>query len=512
MSQRKDVIANYLGQAWISVIGIAFVPIYIRYLGMESYGLIGIFSIVFALCTILDGGMTPTLNREMARFHAGGHSTDSIADLTRSIELVCIGVAGAIIFIGWITADWLAMYWIGPSSIPYSTVSCALFLMTVVTGLRILEGVYRGALLGLHRHVWLNSVASALATLRVLGAIATLAWISPTIVAFFAWQALISLFTVLILGLSVWQQLHQRTRIPQFSMPALIEIRRFAGGMTVVTILAIVLTQLDKVLLSRLLSLEAFAHYALAALLAGSLPILTAPITSVYFPRMAGLILSNASSELNEEYHRSAQLVSIFTGSAAIFIATFAHPILLTWTNDSLLADQVSPLLTLLTIGTLFNCLMWIPYHLQLAHGWLSLSIKLNTVAVIILVPAILYIAPRYGGEGTAWIWLGLNATYLTIGVYLMHRRLLTTAKWRWYVDDLSKPLAGALATSMLFYWLFPDELSRGARVSLLLIGLGLTVAGAVVATKPIRQLVLRYFMGSLGIKAELPTDGSEKT
>ncbi|MBS1199036.1 MAG: polysaccharide biosynthesis protein, partial [Proteobacteria bacterium] len=40
---RRNLIANYLGQGWAAIMGMAFVPLYIKYLGVESYGLIGLF-------------------------------------------------------------------------------------------------------------------------------------------------------------------------------------------------------------------------------------------------------------------------------------------------------------------------------------------------------------------------------------------------------------------------------------------------------------------------------------
>lgn len=39
---KRNVIANYLGQGWRVLMSLAFVPLYIKYLGIEAYGLIGI--------------------------------------------------------------------------------------------------------------------------------------------------------------------------------------------------------------------------------------------------------------------------------------------------------------------------------------------------------------------------------------------------------------------------------------------------------------------------------------
>jgi len=49
--------------------GVAFVPLYIKYLGVEAYGLIGIFAILQSMLALLDMGMKPTLSRELSLIH-----------------------------------------------------------------------------------------------------------------------------------------------------------------------------------------------------------------------------------------------------------------------------------------------------------------------------------------------------------------------------------------------------------------------------------------------------------
>jgi len=51
----------------IALMGIIFIPVYINILGIDSYGLIGIYTSLQALSGLLDIGLSNTLNREMAR-------------------------------------------------------------------------------------------------------------------------------------------------------------------------------------------------------------------------------------------------------------------------------------------------------------------------------------------------------------------------------------------------------------------------------------------------------------
>ena len=93
MSLKENVLANYLGQGWRVLMSLAFVPLYIKYLGIEAYGLIGIFGMLQAWLGLLDMGMKPALGREMARFTGGAHDAQSIWDLLRSIEIISIAIA-----------------------------------------------------------------------------------------------------------------------------------------------------------------------------------------------------------------------------------------------------------------------------------------------------------------------------------------------------------------------------------------------------------------------------------
>ncbi len=113
MSQlKRNLVANYLGQGWIAVMGLAFIPLYIQYLGMEAFGLIGLFAVMQAWLTLLDMGMTPTLNLEMARYTAGAHSPQSIRDLLRSLEILCFSLAVLIGLWVWAASGYLASDWL----------------------------------------------------------------------------------------------------------------------------------------------------------------------------------------------------------------------------------------------------------------------------------------------------------------------------------------------------------------------------------------------------------------
>lgn len=456
-SVTRNIIANYLGGAWNALMLLAFVPLYIRFLGIEAYGLIGVFVLLQFWLSILDVGLTPMLSREMARLTAGAHTAQGIRDLVRSVEWVYGAIALAIVLTVALAAPWLATHWLRPDRLSTDAVTQALMISGAAIAARWLCGLYREALSGLQRQVWLNGCMAFFATLRGAGAVAVLAWISPSIRAFFAYQALLLGLEALTLARKTWSILPAAPRGARFDWRVLHAVRHFAGGMAIVTVLAVLLTQVDKLLLSRLLPLSEFGYYALAGTVAGALGVVIEPIRNAIYPRLTQLVTEGDRFGLAEAYHSYSQLLTLMIVPASLVLALFAEHILLLWTRDVTITRAVAPLATLLVIGSLLNGLMHMPYTLQLAHGWTRLTVVANAIAVLILVPSIYIAVSAYGAVAAAVIWVLLNAGYLALAVPAMHRRLLSPEMWRWYGQDVFLPASAIGAVVVLARLVFPE-------------------------------------------------------
>lgn len=460
--------------------GLVFLPIYIQLIGIESYGLIGLIGVIQTWLALLDLGMGPTLNREMARFVSGVVTPQEIQDLLRTLEIVCFAIALLCSMLLFGLKDVLANHWLKASELPTAIVTQAIAMMSIVIGLRFCEGLYRSALLGLQRHVILNVANVVLSTIRYGGAVVVLVWYSATIESFLAWQAFVSFISVLVMAITVHCMLPRSPVQPRFSTRAIRGIGRFASGMLAISFLAVLLTQIDKVLLSKLLTLKEFAYYSLASTLTGLLYMAITPISQAIYPRLVELSTEGKQGELAKTYHRASQFIATLASPLVVVMGVFSEGVVYAWSGDTILAQNTAPVLSVLSLGTFLNCLMWIPYQCQLAHGWTSLTIRANVVAVVLLVPLIFWITPYYGPLGAAWIWVVLNCGYLLLVIRLMHERILVAEKKRWYLEDNLGPVAGALAIVFFAWFLQPQGLQHRFHW---LFFLGLTTSMAAVAS-----------------------------
>ena len=429
----------------------------------------------------------------MARFTGGAHSPQTIRDLLRSIEIIAIVIAISLALGIWAASSWLARDWLHADKLPVETVAQAFAIMGGVSALRFVEGIYRSSIIGLQRQVLFNILNCIMATLRAVGAVAILVLVSPTIEAFFLWQGVISLLTIGLFATTTYLALPPAGRRGHFSPDALREVRHFAGGVFGITLLSLLLMQVDKILLSKLLSLKDYGYYTLASVVSASVFMLVSPISTAWFPRLSELITRNQQASLAETYHKGAQLVTVVMGSTAIVIIVFSEAILRLWTHDDDLTRHTATLVSLLTLGNMLNSLMWIPYQTQLAYGFTGLVVRINIASVLIIVPALLWVTPRYGAEGAAWVWIGLNAGYILIGVHIMYRTILTMEKWRWYTQDIAMPLVGAGSTAILLHWLIPAGLSTIGQIFALALAVSLTLVAATLMAPTLRRQLRSY-------------------
>ena len=486
-SIKKNVVANFAGSAWTGMMGLIFVPLYIRLMGVESYGVIGIFASLQAMFAVLDLGLSQALAREMARLSVDQKNTTRMADTARTLEIIYWGIALIVVAVITLASHFIAFHWLNPEKLSREFLLEVLWIMALVVGLRWPVSLYMGGLNGLQRQVLVNSIIAIFATLQGAGAVAVLLLIEPTVQAFFVWQALMALAQVIVLRIALWKNLSSE-RKGIFRGDVLKEIWRFAAGMTGISLVSTILMQTDKILLSKLLALSDFGYYTFAATVAAVLYRLIAPVFTAYYPRLTELVSNNDQNGLVQTYHQGCQLMAVVILPSALILAFFSKEVLGLWVRDPGVIAHASLLVSLLVIGNTLHGFTHLPYALQLAHGWTKLSFSTNLVAVIFFAPAIYFSTMAWGAMGAASMWILLNVGYLFITIQLMHIRLLKYEKWSWYRNDVGKLLAITLAVTSVGRLIMRDGLDDILKFVILMLVFGAATFSAVMGTASLRH------------------------
>ena len=490
---KTNFFANLAGSGWTALVGLVCTPLYIHFMGMEAYGLIGFYFMLQGVIQILDLGLSPTVNREMARYSVLPGKAGEARDVVRTLEVSYWAIGILIGCIVWYSAPYIAAHWIKAGNISPLEVRRAVTIMGALTALQWPLTFYQGGLLGLQRQVLLNGITIATATLSGGGALLVLWLVSPTVSAFFTWQIAVSLLQAAATTFALWRCLPGSGHVARFDPGITRGIWRFAAGMSGITITALMLTQLDKVILSKMLTLKTFGYYILAGVVGNGLSgVLITPMFNTIFPRFSSLVAAGDEKNLLAMYHGSTQVMAVMILPAAAVIALFSPEIMLLWTGSPEVANNTASIVSILVAGTALNGLMNLPYALQLSYGWTQIGLAINTFFIVTLVPAIVLMTRHYGAAGAATVWLGLNSVYMIIGVPLTHRRLLKGEAFRWFTKDVGIPLAGSLIVAGIARLIFPvfESPSRFISASLLLLILAFTVLGAAMCTPATRDFI----------------------
>lgn len=426
-----------------AAVSLAVVPLYLRYLGIEAYGLIGFNMTLQGVLQLLDLGLTPAVSREVTRGLEQGEPARA-RSLLRTLEIVFWAVAVLIGAVIALSASLIAHRWLNTGTLGAAEVATAVALMGLVLAARWPSGLYGGALAGAHRMTVVSALGVSYVLVANVGVVLVLAFWSPTIRAFFLWQAGCALGYSLANRVAAWRVLGGRGAA-RFDLAALRSIARFAIGLSGLALTGIVVTQLDKVLLSRLLDLGAFARYMLATAVVTALYGFINALFRVVFPRYTAIAARGREDELVADY----RLLTTALGSTWLPMMTAvsicAHPLLLLWTGNPSVADGAAPLLSVLAVGTALHGMMYLPYSVQLAVGQTRLPLTINLTLVAIQIPLVIGLTLAFGAAGGAFAWLGLHMVYLHLGTFLMHRQIMRGWGATWLLRDVYPRLGWCL-------------------------------------------------------------------
>lgn len=458
---RVNIVANMAGKAVLSLLTFLFVPYYLKLLGTEAYGLIGFFAALQAIFLLADGGLSSAYTREVARAPASPDWNQYLLDLTATLERVLffVGVAAMVAVVA--LSDAVAEHWFQSGHLSVETKTNCVMLMGLIIGLQFPFLGYQGGLSGLQRQLPLNTLLVSMALARGVGAIAVLTFVSNGVEWFFGWQAFVSvvqLFCARLLLLGAMST--PENNKGAFQLGLIRPLWRFSLGILGTTVTGIVLMQIDKVILSKTLPLEMFGYYTLAGMLA-SIPLMIGqPINAAVYPRFAQLVAANDTASLVRLYHGMSQAVSAAVIPAGLTIAAFPQTIMYLWTGSAQTAQNSSLVVSLLSAGYSLMALLLAPYSLQLAYAWTRLGFYLNMLAITILVPLLLLLISLYGATGAAMVLIMVYSLQMIVMIHVMHNRLLKHEKWRWYIDDVGKPLVIALLVIAAGRLVTPEGLS----------------------------------------------------
>lgn len=488
-SLKVNIAANFVGNAWSALISILFVPLYLNYIGAEGYGLIGIFASLQVVLSLLDTGLSTTLNKELARLNVLPGMEQKMRNLVKTLGSIYWIIAMLAGLIAIALSPLIARYWVKPIELTIQTVTNAFILLGIAIIFQFPTGFYSGGLLGLQRQVILNILRIFFATLRSVGALVVLIFISDSILTFFGWTLLVSILQAFAFKFFLWRYLPKTTAKAVFDKDELKSIWRFAAGMTAIGITGVLLMQVDKIVLSKILTLDQFGYYTLAFTIGSVIYMIVSPVSQSYFPKFSALVAQKNTAELKRIYHQSCQLVTLLVLPFALFTAFFSKEILLLWTQNEVTVNNTSLITSIVAVAIAMHCLMFMPYMLSLSNNNTKLALYTNIIILVILIPGTIFSSLYFGGVGGAVCWLCVTSIYLIVNPVLVHNLFLKGETFNWYWNDTFKPVIGCLiilTAARLLIW--NHKFAQPEIIGLLIVSGSLAFVSTLLSTTALRN------------------------
>lgn len=421
MTLRKNILANYLGAGTVALAPILALPWYLEALGPSQFGLIGFIVMLQAVLGLVDAGMSQALVREMTvRLDQSDKGRRSTASLLFGFErlywlfALCAGCVTLLL------ADTIATHWLNLEGLPVATGRYAIYGAAALFTAQFPGSVYRSLLVGAQAQVTLNGIMLGGALARhVGGVIVVLVW--PTLPAYLIWHASIAFLETLVRGSSAWNTLNVKRTLVKWDIAELRPAWRLVASLSGVTWLGALTVQMDKIVLSRMVSIEQFGYYTIAATVAAGMLQLVYPLVQAVLPRAIQLRAEPAA--LRRLCVKLVSLIGLMVGLGALIFLVAGEWLLNSWLRNHEAVEVVYPLLAILFVGTGLNAFYNVGYINWIVHEKIHRVFQVNALALVLSVALIPPLVAWQGTIGAAFGWLAINLIGFVLSLEWLKRK-----------------------------------------------------------------------------------------
>lgn len=426
---RSLLLASLSGRLVYALASIVSLPWLARLLGAEAVGLVGFFNTIVMVMMVFEGGLTSSLIQKLASNKAKESVTSerykifsgSMA-LTYFVFFVVLGTVISSVMS--VSSKMLVDGWLHVGSIPESEVVASLICIGLFVGMALPVMVLQGILVGRECQLKLNMIYIPYSLARTLGVLLVIWGLSKNqdVKFYFMLQVGIQflyLVGLLLASVSEFSEVYKRMAI---KIVYLKKGASFSRGVLFISLTTVFVVQFDKVYLSGHTALAEYAAYTLASTIAGIPYIFSSALNSVLFPRFSISLNTSDEAALFKIFRASGIGVALLMGVLCPAIYFYAEDVLKIL-FDASLASNINDVLPILVAGTALQCLLIVPFALQMAAKWTSMSLWLNCIwipIVIILLPSLI---SQFGIVGGAYSWLIYNVFLCSMSFYFVGRR-----------------------------------------------------------------------------------------
>lgn len=434
------------GTAIAAAASVLSAPLIYRQLGADAYGLVGFYLLLQGLLPLFDAGITAGFARAAA-WHHGRNGLGQVRSLLRIARLP-VAIAALLLLFGFIAgARLIATQWLGQTALGNPAMTLSLGLMGVALALRMPMLLDRAALGALERQVEVNIVQACAAVARTVGALAFAVVTRSGVIGFFAVQPVVSLVELVAYRLALRRVLVlPAARIGRGELASHV---RFSLGLAALSALWLASSQLDRLVLSGVMSLDQYGAYSLGVHLASAVSLGVGAFQGAVLPRLTRLIAAGDVDAAHDLYGLSTA-ASVALGMTVLVGLVTGGALLIPSVRPQAPATDPVDIAVIYAAGNVVAMLMAQAYQLQNAYGTLRLHSVVAVSQAVVQAPLLAWAASTGSARLAAMVYMLVNVTLAAVWLPVVHGRFLPGRGTRWWLRDCMPPLVtGAICASV---------------------------------------------------------------
>lgn len=393
---------NLLGVTLPLLVGIIVLPLAIRGLGKEAFGVLSITWVVLGYFGLFDFGLSRATTKYVAEV-LGSDSQEQLRPIVGTAVAVSFGLG----LIGSLALAILApqlvrsVLKIPPALIRQSELS--FLYLSFSLPLVLVSTTLRGTLEAAQRFDLVNLVLiPASVALFVVPGLALPFHLSlSTVILLTVLSRTAAAGAYVVLCQKVFPSLK---RWPSINWATLKRMLAFGGWVSVTNIVSPLLVYLDRVVIGSMISMTSVAYYSAPYEVLIRLRIFPAAIMATLFPEFSASSKQAASDRIERLFARALKYVFVAIGILALLLVAYAPLLLRRWLGADFAVASLG-VFRILAVGVLINSLAFIPFNLLQAVGRPNLPATFHLVELPLYLLMLWFLTLRFGIDGAAWAW-----------------------------------------------------------------------------------------------------------
>jgi O-antigen/teichoic acid export membrane protein len=384
VSVSRHTAYNLVGQVLPILLSLVTVPLYLKLVGSERYGVLAIAWLLLGYFGLFDLGLgRATSFRVAAQRDAEPQARADTMWAALAVN-VLMGVVGGLVL--WVAAQFFFGRLFKVDASLRSEVMAAVPLLALSVPVATLGGVLSGAMQGRQRFLEINMINVVSTALFQLFPLAIAFWVGPSLPLLLLGALSARGLAAVVMGYRCHLEL-TRGRLIRLDRAEVIALLKYGGWVNLTSIFAPVLFMLDRFTIGAMLSARAVTDYTVPYQLANRTSILPGSLITALFPR-----LSSASADERQALANRASLTllallsPLFVGG--IFIM---QPFLQLWVGQRVGPDSPA-------VGRFLLLAMWANGLALIPFIRLQASGRPDLVTKIMLAEIPPYLAMLYVG------------------------------------------------------------------------------------------------------------------